>query len=112
MASTTTASITDCVKVAVRVRPFVEKEIQRGCEKIVEKTPGEQQLSITGETNSKTQDNYTFNNVFMPEDSQETVYNDCIEPILGKLFEGYNVTILAYGVNIKNSSNLVTMTDC
>ncbi|KAG5677802.1 hypothetical protein PVAND_007530 [Polypedilum vanderplanki] len=90
-------SSTDCVKVAVRVRPLVEREISRGCVQIVEKTPGEPQISITGESNSKTQDSYTFNNVFMPEDSQDKVYNDCITPILGKLFEGYNVTILAYG---------------
>lgn len=88
----------DCVKVAVRVRPFVQSEINRGCVKILEKTSGEPQITITGESNSKTQDMYTFNNVFMPEDSQETVYKDCIESILPKLFEGYNVTILAYGL--------------
>lgn len=88
---------TDCVKVAVRVRPFVPKEIERGCVAIIEKTPGEPQLAITGESNSKQQDLYTFNNVFMPEESQETVYDDCVKPIIGKLFEGYNVTILAYG---------------
>lgn len=87
----------DCVKVAVRVRPFIEREISRGCVKVVEKTPNEPQIAITGQSNSKTQDVYTFNNVFMPEDSQETVYEQCITPILGKLFEGYNVTILAYG---------------
>jgi kinesin family protein 4/21/27 len=88
---------TDCVKVAVRVRPLVERETNRGCEKIVEKTPNEPQIAITGESTSKNQDIYTFNNVFMPEDSQETVYKDCVNPVLSKLFEGYNVTILAYG---------------
>ena len=88
---------TDCVKVAVRVRPFVESERNRGCVKILDKTAGEPQITITGESNSKTQDMYTFNNVFMPEDSQKIVYEDCVQPILTKLFEGYNVTILAYG---------------
>jgi kinesin family member 4 len=87
----------DCVQVAVRVRPFVQSEINRGCVKIIEKTPNEPQLSITGDTNSKTQDIYTFNNVFMPEESQNQIYDDCVKPIIGKLFEGYNVTILAYG---------------
>lgn len=88
---------TDCVQVAVRVRPFNNKEIENGCVQIIEKTPGEPQLRITGEVIGKTQDLYTFNNVFMPEDGQELVYDNCIEPVLPKLFEGYNVTVLAYG---------------
>lgn len=91
------ASGTDCVKVAVRVRPFVPREIDRGCVQIVEKTPGEDQLEVTGDSNSKSPDLYAFNNVFMPNDSQETVYTNSVKPIIGKLFEGYNVTILAYG---------------
>lgn len=86
---------TDCVKVAVRVRPFVPREIDRGCVQIVEKTPGEDQLEVTGD--SKAHDLYAFNNVFMPHESQETVYTNCVKPIISKLFEGYNVTILAYG---------------
>jgi kinesin family member 4 len=85
------------VKVAVRVRPFVPREIDRGCVSILEKTPGEAQLEVTGDSNSKTENLFTFNNVFMPGDTQEMVYNDCVQPIIGKLFEGYNVTILAYG---------------
>lgn len=88
---------TDCVKVSVRVRPFVPSELNRGCVQIVERTEGLPQLAITGTTNSKTQDYYTFNNVFMPEEDQATVYENSVQPIIGKLFEGYNVTILAYG---------------
>lgn len=34
---------------------------------------------------------------YMPEETQETVYNNSVQPIICKLFEGYNVTILAYG---------------
>lgn len=86
----------DCVKVAVRVRPFVPSELNRGCLQIVERTPGQPQLTITGETHNKNQD-YTFNNVFMPDENQEEVYVNSVQPIIGKLFEGYNVTILAYG---------------
>lgn len=91
------ASSTDCVKVAVRVRPFNLSEMNRGCVQIVQKTPGLPQLTVTGETTSKVQDYYTFNNVFMQEDGQKTVYDNSVKPIIGKLFEGYNVTILAYG---------------
>lgn len=88
---------TDCVKVSVRVRPFVPSEITRGCVQIIEKSPDLPQLTVTGESYSKVQDAYAFNNVFMPEESQEEVYMNSVEPIIGKLFEGYNVTILAYG---------------
>lgn len=87
----------DCVRVAVRVRPFVQSELNRGCIQIIEQTPGIPQLTVTGESHSKIQDYYTFNNVFMPEVDQLEVYENSVKPIIGKLFEGYNVTILAYG---------------
>lgn len=90
-------STSDCVKVAIRVRPFVQSELNRGCVQIIQKTLGVPQLTVTGESHSKTPDFYTFNNVFMPEENQEEVYVNSVKPIIGKLFEGYNVTILAYG---------------
>lgn len=90
-------SSTDCVKVAVRVRPTSASEMSRGCIQVVEKTPGLPQITVTGETTSKVQDYYTFNNVFMPEDGQKYVYENSVQPMINKLFEGYNVTILAYG---------------
>lgn len=90
-------SATDCVKVSIRVRPFVSSELNRGCVQIIEKIPGQSQLAVSGSTTSKIQDNYTFNNVFMPEINQEEVYKDTVQPIIDQLFEGYNVTILAYG---------------
>lgn len=90
-------STTDCVKVAVRVRPFVPNELKRGCVQVIEKTPDLPQLTVSGETHSKIQDYYTFNNVYMPEVGQSEIYETSVKPIIGKLFEGYNVTILAYG---------------
>lgn len=91
------ASSTDCVQVAVRVRPFVPNELTRGCVQIIEKSAGLQQLTITGSTTSKTQDAYAFNQVYMPEKDQIEIYETSVKPIIGKLFDGYNVTILAYG---------------
>lgn len=91
------ASPSDCIKVAVRVRPFVPSELDRGCQSIVEKSPGLEQISITGESYSKSEDFYTFNNVFMMDESQEGVYNKSVKPMIESLLEGFNVTILAYG---------------
>jgi kinesin family member 4 len=87
----------DCVKVAVRVRPFIPSELNRGCVSVLERIPGEAQLKVTGSTNSKMPDCFSYNNVFMPEETQETVYNHSVKPFIENLFEGYNVTILAYG---------------
>lgn len=84
------AAPTDCVKVAVRVRPFVPNETNRGCIQIIDKTPGIPQLTVTGESHSKIPDYYTFNNVFMPEETKEDVYVNSVKPIIGKLFEGYS----------------------
>lgn len=91
------SSSADCVKVAVRVRPINASEMNRGCIEVVEKTHGLPQLAVTGETTSKVQDYYTFNNVFMQNGGQKEVYDNSVKPIICKLFEGYNVTILAYG---------------
>lgn len=88
---------TDCVKVAIRVRPMVPSEQARGCLQIVEKKTDQPQLTITGESNSNSKDHYTFNHVFMPDDSQDNVYIKSVKPMIPKLFEGYNVTIVAYG---------------
>ncbi|VDP50049.1 unnamed protein product, partial [Soboliphyme baturini] len=40
---------------------------------------------------------FQFDFVFEANDSQECVYQSCAFPIVDKLFEGYNCTILAYG---------------
>jgi len=90
------ATTTDCVKVAVRVRPMVESEIEHNYMQIVERAANEPQIRVGG-ANSRAQENFTFNNVFMAEDPQNIVYEEAVQPIISKLFEGYNVTILAYG---------------
>jgi kinesin family member 4 len=91
------AKSTDCVQVAVRVRPFIPSEINRGCQEVVKKSHGLPQVYITGETTSKLQEFYAFNNVFMPHKTQEEVYEFSVKSMIPKLFDGYNVTILAYG---------------
>jgi kinesin family member 4 len=84
----------DCVQVAVRVRPFIASEMSRGCVQVLEKLSS-QQLKVTGASNSN--NNFSFNNLFMPDDDQDTVYDKSVKPFIDNLFEGYNVTILAYG---------------
>lgn len=83
------------VKVAVRIRPLVDSEMNRGCQSIVRKTPTQPQIVVDAGTKSK--EMFTFNYVFAPEDTQEMIYDNAVKTMVMKLFAGYNVTILAYG---------------
>ncbi|KAK8822237.1 hypothetical protein WA577_005401 [Blastocystis sp. JDR] len=93
MSSRTGDSVaTDCVKVAVRVRPLVARE--RGLADIaVVADSSRNEISIKGNDDNR----YTFNYVFGPSSTQEEVYNTCVTPLLESAFDGYNATILAYG---------------
>lgn len=90
------------VKVAVRVRPLIKNELIRGCKEIIEKTHNEPQLSVIGATQQginggKSDESFTYSYVYMPDDPQTMVFEESVQPLITKLFEGYNVTILAYG---------------
>lgn len=85
----------DTVKVAVRIRPMINSEKNRGCQSIVTKTLTQPQVVVN--SGPKTTEKYTYNFVFAPEDTQEMIYENAVRPMVLKLFDGYNVTILAYG---------------
>jgi kinesin family protein 4/21/27 len=42
-------------------------------------------------------ESFTYDYVFDQDDSQSQVYDTAVTNIVGKIFMGYNVTILAYG---------------
>ncbi|GFR01019.1 chromosome-associated kinesin KIF4 [Trichonephila clavata] len=78
----------DCaICVAIRSRPLLKNETQ--CSE-----------SLSFESNSTVHlqnKTYTFDHVFPPGVSNEAVYNAIVAQKIQPLFEGYNVTILAYG---------------
>lgn len=84
-------SDSDCVRVAIRIRPLVKTEIERGCQSTIDRIPGQPQLTVNKA------DGFTFNYVFDPNDSQDVLYKQAVYEMTDKLFKGYNVTILAYG---------------
>lgn len=84
------------IKVAVRIRPLVPLEQNKGSKCIVHKTPKQPQV-VVQYSGSKASDNFTYNYVFAPEDTQEMIYENAVKSMVLKLFDGYNVTILAYG---------------
>ncbi|KAF7418101.1 hypothetical protein HZH68_000754 [Vespula germanica] len=84
--------VEDTIRVAVRIRPLIKSEIDKGCEECLDITPGQPQIII-----KNTDRAFTFNYVFTPDVSQENFYNTAIKDMVTSIFDGYNVTILAYG---------------
>ncbi|XP_031370407.1 chromosome-associated kinesin KIF4A isoform X1 [Apis dorsata] len=82
----------DSVKVAVRIRPLVKTEIERGCQTCLDVVPGEPQIIVCNTAKA-----FTFNYVFSSDVNQEEFYDTAIKDMVKNIFQGYNVTILAYG---------------
>ncbi|XP_075067151.1 kinesin-like protein KIF27 [Mixophyes fleayi] len=79
------------VKVAVRIRPLLSKEILHNHQVCVRPVPNTQQIVIGKDRV------FTFDYVFGKISSQDDVYSSCIKPLLVSLIEGYNATVFAYG---------------
>lgn len=79
------------VRVALRCRPLVPKEVNEGCQCCLTFVPGEPQV-IVG-----TEKAFTYDYVFDPSAEQEEVFNSAVSPLLRGLFKGYHATVLAYG---------------
>ncbi|NXK47595.1 KIF27 protein, partial [Chauna torquata] len=79
------------VKVAIRIRPLLSKEVLHNHQVCVRSVPNTQQI-IIGKDRV-----FTFDFVFGKNSTQEEVYTVCIKPLLVSLTEGYNATVFAYG---------------
>ncbi|XP_072137683.1 kinesin-like protein KIF27 [Mobula birostris] len=79
------------VKVAVRIRPLLPKEILHNHQVCVRVVPNTQQVVI-GRDRA-----FTFDLVFGQKSSQEDVYLACVRPLVASAIEGYNATVFAYG---------------
>ncbi|XP_019714542.1 kinesin family member 4 isoform X1 [Hippocampus comes] len=79
------------VRVALRCRPLVSKEINEGCQCCLTFVPGEPQVVVG------TEKAFTYDYVFDPTVEQEEVFSTAVSPLLCGLFKGYHATVLAYG---------------
>ncbi|KAG5034478.1 Kinesin-like protein KIN-4C [Glycine soja] len=81
----------ECVRVAVNIRPLITSELLLGCTDCISVVPGEPQVQIGSHS-------FTFDNVYgstgLPSSA---IYDDCVAPLVDALFHGYNATVLAYG---------------
>ncbi|KAL9941892.1 Kinesin [Verticillium nonalfalfae] len=104
------------VRVVVRVRAFLPREINRGAECLIEMNPMTQETTLlvpndNDPANSRTKSrkvieekSFTFDNSFWSHDTtdkhyapQEEIYNTLGEEFLDHNFEGYHTCIFAYG---------------
>ncbi|XP_077216302.1 P-loop containing nucleoside triphosphate hydrolases superfamily protein [Tasmannia lanceolata] len=83
--------LTQCVRVAVNVRPLITTELLIGCTDCITVTPGEPQVQIGSHM-------FTFDHVFgITGSPSSSIFDDCVAPLVDALFHGYNATVLAYG---------------
>lgn len=79
------------VKVAVRIRPLIGKELREGDgQSCIQTSPDLGKLQIGTKE-------FCFDQVFDPERSQTDLYETTAFNLVLSCFNGYNATILAYG---------------
>lgn len=79
------------VRVAVRIRPQISREIIDMCQVCTSVTPNEPQVWL-GKDKA-----FTYDYVFDTDSGQTQVYETCIQNLVEGCFLGYNATVLAYG---------------
>ena len=85
----------ECVKVAIRVRPMNKHEIEQKSKLCVEVDTANNTVSVISErNNAKT---FPFDYVYPMESTQREVYDQVAFPIVDSIFQGYNGTVFAYG---------------
>lgn len=79
------------VRVAVRIRPLINRELSEMCKVCTSVTPGEPQVWLGKEKA------FTYDHVFDLGAKQAHVYDLCVRKLVEGCFYGYNATVLAYG---------------
>ena len=87
------AGKSECVKVAIRVRPMNAHEKEQNSTLCVEVDTANNTVSVT-KTDTKT---FQFDYVYPMETTQRQIYDEVAFPIVDSIFQGYNGTIFAYG---------------
>ncbi|XP_059621248.1 kinesin-like protein KIF3A isoform X1 [Phlebotomus argentipes] len=87
------------VRVVIRVRPMDKLEMDAGANNIVKVDKLNRSITVTKPSSNSGEPPkvYYFDNVYGEESTQIDLYVDTARPIVDKVLEGYNGTILAYG---------------
>ncbi|XP_071533694.1 kinesin-like protein KIF21A isoform X3 [Panulirus ornatus] len=79
------------VRVGVRIRPQIARELIEMCRVCTSVTPDEPQVWLGSDKA------FTYDYVFDMGANQSQVYTTCVEGLIEGCFDGYNATVLAYG---------------
>ncbi|XP_031825671.1 kinesin-like protein 31E isoform X2 [Nomia melanderi] len=79
------------VRVAVRIRPQVAREVIDMCRICTQVPPGEPQVFLGPDKA------FTYDYVFDTGIGQSTIYETCVGHLVEGALDGYNATVLAYG---------------
>ncbi|KAL6419900.1 hypothetical protein ACFW04_004403 [Cataglyphis niger] len=79
------------VRVAVRIRPQVAREVIDMCRICTQVPPGEPQVFLGPDKA------FTYDYVFDTQSDQKTIYETCVNRLVEGALDGYNATVLAYG---------------
>ncbi|XP_024084016.1 kinesin-like protein KIF21A isoform X2 [Cimex lectularius] len=79
------------VRVALRIRPQLPREVIDMCRVCTNVTPNEPQVTLG------TDRSFTFDYVFDTQTNQASIYDVCAKSLIEGSLQGYNATILAYG---------------
>ncbi|XP_040349337.1 LOW QUALITY PROTEIN: kinesin-like protein KIF7 [Herpailurus yagouaroundi] len=79
------------VRVALRVRPLLPKELLHGHQSCLRVDPGHSRVTLGRDRH------FGFHVVLDEDTGQEAVYQACVQPLLEAFFEGFNATVFAYG---------------
>ncbi|KAM3867472.1 kinesin-like protein KIF27 [Diretmus argenteus] len=80
-----------CVRVAVRIRPLLHKEVLHNHQVCVRVVPGTGQVMLGSDRL------FPFDHAFGPTATQDEVYESGVQPLVESLIEGFNATVFAYG---------------
>ncbi|KAL1774588.1 kinesin KIF7 isoform X1 [Sigmodon hispidus] len=79
------------VRVALRVRPLLPKELLHGHQSCLQVEPEHGRITLGRDRH------FGFHVVLGENAGQEAVYRACVQPLLEAFFEGFNATVFAYG---------------
>ncbi|XP_006229477.1 kinesin-like protein KIF7 isoform X3 [Rattus norvegicus] len=79
------------VRVALRVRPLLPKELLHGHQSCLQVEPERGRITLGRDRH------FGFHVVLGEDAGQEAVYQACVQPLLEAFFEGFNATVFAYG---------------
>ncbi|KCV71477.1 hypothetical protein H696_02423 [Fonticula alba] len=87
---------TSSVKVAVRIRPLGDSELEAGAISVVTRAVPRGGVGLPVVINGRDRV-FAFDYVFDSNHSQEDLYGSCVAPLVEAFMDGYNATVFAYG---------------